>query len=231
MSVLEKVIRVVAPPLCISCGTEGSALCLACSAASVIPFGGRCWNCGALSPACRTCQQCRYLRGPRCVWVATDYAGVPQELVKVYKFGHQRAAAHSLAGIMAEALEAYCDLDLLPGRNYLVVPVPTATSRVRQRGFDHAALLARTLAGRLGLEYSPVLRRTGQSRQVGAGRTQRLAQSPADYPLHLPQKVKGRNILLVDDVVTTGGTLIAATKSLRAGGAKHVDALVFAKKL
>jgi ComF family protein len=115
--------------------------------------------------------------------------------------------------------------------NYLVVPIPTATKRARERGFGHAELLAKRAAAKLKLEYRPVLRRLGQSRQLGASREARLKQLNSSFAAKNPRIVAGRKILLVDDVVTTGGTLIAATQALRAAGAAQVDALLFAKRL
>ena len=115
--------------------------------------------------------------------------------------------------------------------DYIVVPVPTATSRLRQRGFDHSALLAKSISRNLRLPYSAALGRLGQERQLGAPRSQRLAQPAGNYFIKRPAEITGRDVLLIDDVITTGGTIIECAKILRAAGARHVDALVFAKKL
>jgi ComF family protein len=111
----------------------------------------------------------------------------------------------------------------------VVTHVPTATSRVRRRGYDQAELLARQLAQDLKLPYASLLIRDGQSRQVGATRQARLAQLTHAFriPKHFPQNV---SILLVDDVVTTGATIETAARILRAAGAKSVSAAVFAQK-
>ena len=111
------------------------------------------------------------------------------------------------------------------------MPLPTATSRVRQRGFGHSELLAKTIAANLKLEYSSGLRRLGQSRQLGARREDRLIQLANSFAVKNPKRVAGRKILLVDDVLTTGGSLISAAKTLKAAGTQQVTALVFAKRL
>ena len=132
---------------------------------------------------------------------------------------------------MAETLLGFVDKEVFVRAEYLVIPIPTATSRTRNRSFDHSGLLARKVASKLNLKYFPALGRVGQSRQVGAKRTVRLTQAEDKYYVRFPSMVKGSRILLIDDVVTTGATLRAATKALRSAGARRVDALVFAKRL
>jgi ComF family protein len=160
--------------------------------------------------------------------VGANYESAASELVKNYKFKQLRPAADSMAAIMERAFKRFCGLQAV---DYLVVPVPTASSRIRHRGFDHADYLATKIAKRLRLKKLSALARIGQKRQVGAERSIRLAQLSGQYVARYPELIKGRNILLIDDVVTTGATLRAAAKALRAGGAARVDALVVAKRL
>ncbi|MBA3757244.1 ComF family protein [Candidatus Saccharibacteria bacterium] len=132
---------------------------------------------------------------------------------------------------MAETFLSYSGDEEIKNTNYSVVPIPTATSRMRQRSFGHAELLAGHLSKILKIESCCALGRLGQQRQVGSRREARRAQAGGSYYLRRPNLVKGRSVLLIDDVVTTGATLAAATQMLRQSGAKHVDALVFAKSL
>lgn len=231
MSLMEAVIGWVAPPQCVACGREGSALCVACATSEIVPYGQQCWLCNRSSVNGRTCPKCRAGGSPRFVWITTNYGGAAQDLVKIYKFGHQRVASRVLSHLMVGTLYDFNNQTELDKLNYLVVPVPTATSRVRQRSFDHSALLARAVARQLGTEFANGLGRFGQSRQLGAKRPDRLKQPEGKYFLRQPQVIRGRNILLIDDVVTTGATIKAVTKVLRQAGTKRVDALIFAKKL
>lgn len=225
MSVLEKVIGLLAPPDCIVCGDEGSLLCRRCSADSIKPFGERCWRCNSLSAGSKTCAKCRTFGPLGHVWISTNYESTAQNLVRKYKFGHSRSAAEPLALMMSKNLSSTAQ-----STEMLVVHVPTATSRIRERGFDHSQLLAKTIAANLRLEYSNSLRRLDQTRQLGSKREDRLTQLSNSFDVK-NNIVIGRNILLIDDVLTTGGTLIAAAKVLTTSGAKQVNALVFAKRL
>jgi competence protein ComFC len=231
MSLLEAAIGWLAPPQCVGCGSEGYSICQTCSTSGIVPFGERCWRCSALSPKCRTCQKCRLPGSPSYVWINTDYDGLARQLVSLYKFGHQRAAAEPIARLMVNTLLSFSSIDEIKARNYLVVPVPTATSRIRERGFGHSELLARKVALKLNADQSNALRRLGQTRQLGSKRQNRLTQLEGSFAIKNRQTVYGRNILLVDDVITTGGTMLETTKELRAAGARQVDALLFAKRL
>ena len=227
MSLFETVISLIAPPECIGCGLEGSSLCDRCSGSRITPYGRRCWGCGALSQDGRSCRLCRRTGSPAYVWVTTNHQGLARELLHSFKFEQNRAAAGSIYRLM---LETY----LNSGKtrpDYLIMPVPTATSRVRERGFDHSALLAKKISMSLRLEYLSILGRLGQTRQVGSKRSDRLSQMADNFWVKSPQLVAGRQILLIDDVVTTGATINVASKALRQAGASRVDALIFAKRL
>lgn len=151
-----------------------------------------------------------------------QYCDVPKELVHKLKFERARAAAATLASLMSEK---WGDVST----DTLIVHVPTATSRRRQRGYDQAELLAKELKRLTGAKRASLLCRLGQQRQVGHTRKQRLEQLSNAFYILNPKEVIGRDVLLVDDVLTTGATLEAAANVLRRAGARHVDAIVFAQ--
>lgn len=230
INLLEAAIGWVAPPQCISCGIEGTALCPGCSAAEIIAYGERCWACGAVSEGGRTCPKCRN-SSPRFVWISTNYEDAAKKLIHVYKFSGLRAGAKSLANVMSQTLYDFLTEAEIAKLDYWIVSIPTASSRRRNRGFGHAELLAREISHMTGLKSINALGRLGQKRQVGARRDIRLKQAKGKYYVRFAYLIKDRNILLIDDVVTTGATLRAATKALRQAGAKRIDALIFAKRL
>jgi ComF family protein len=145
---------------------------------------------------------------------------VAKDLVHRLKFERARAAAKIMADRVAVTLSADADL--------LISHLPTANSRVRQRGYDQAQLIAKRLGKRTGLPYSVLLARQDFSRQLGQTRQMRFKQMQTAFRPVRAGEVEGRRILLVDDVLTTGASLEAAARALRVAGAKRVSAAVFA---
>jgi predicted amidophosphoribosyltransferase len=107
----------------------------------------------------------------------------------------------------------------------VVTWAPTATSRRRRRGYDQAELLARAVAAHVGRPCRPLLRRLDRAGpQTGRPRAERLARAPT----FVARRRLGGNVLLVDDVVTTGATLHAGATALLVGGASRVQAIAAA---
>lgn len=191
-------------------------LCSVCQAdlPTIVP---RCYRCQRSDDNWRTCKGCRSSSALFSVRPATVYDGLAKEAVRKLKYERLRAASETIAMRLAE-------LPYEPDE--LLVHVPTATSRVRQRGYDQAGLVARALARRTGLARATLLSRLGQQRQVGKTRQQRKSQMRELFVLTgSPANTK---IVLVDDVITTGATLEACAAVLKAAGAKRVRAVVFA---
>jgi ComF family protein len=217
---IDKLLSHIAPHDCINCSAEGALLCADCIQL-LMPVPAACYRCRRISDTAKTCQTCRTHSDLYAVKVATRYEGLAKELVWHLKFQGAQAAAREIA----EQLE--CFVPQLQG--FVIVPVATATSRIRQRGYDQATLIARELAARTGLPYAAVLRRSGQHHQLGSGRKQRLSQLQDAYRVVQPSAIKDQHVILIDDVLTTGATLEAAAKVIKAAGAKRVSGLVFAR--
>lgn len=218
MNLFDLLISKIAPYDCLACGAEGRLLCADC--ASGLPaVPERCYSCQTPSPGWRTCPSCQPDSLLREVRTATVYDGHAKDLIWKLKLGGARAAGR----IMAERLVPLTGLS-----DAIIVPVPTATRRVRQRGYDQAKLLASELSRLTGLANHDCLARQGQSHQHGLSRHQRLGRLAGSFRVVKPQLVEGRNVILVDDVVTTGATLEAAAEALTACGAAWIAATAFA---
>jgi len=146
------------------------------------------------------------------------YAGAGRELVARMKYRNARASVAFLARGMAAAVPATSRVDI-------VTWAPTTPSRARARGFDQARLLARAVARDLGLPCRPLLRRRDGPAQTGRDAAARHA-GPSFAARTL---LGGRRVLLVDDVVTTGATVGAASRALKEAGAGAVHVVVAAR--
>lgn len=221
ISPLESLIALVTPLECVICQNEDSMLCLSCMDAQLEKQESRCYLCNKITKQHKVCQACQSRSALRRVWWVGGYDAILKTLIKEMKFHRKRAYAREFGTILASVLP-YLPADTL------VVPVPTASTRIRQRGFDQAVLLARQVSVAKNLRYTSLLRRLNQKDQIGKSRIERYKQmqkSFSSYHSLLP----GASVLLVDDVVTTGATLEAAARTLRQHGARHVDAAVIAR--
>ncbi len=221
MPLLDKIISVIAPFDCLACGNEGDLLCELCLPKAVIVKRPTCYRCNRLSDGGRTCVSCRSSSQLAGVSVASHYDGAIKQLVYALKYERARSAAQLAAALLTPLLNQ-ADFDL-------VVGVPSAGSRYRQRGYNQAALIAKQVAAQLAIPYSEALMRTKDIRQVGTARAQRLAQVKGIFVVSQPEMVFGSRILLVDDVVTTGATMAECAKVLKDAGVKRVWGAAVAK--
>jgi len=223
MSIMEVLVQIIAPFTCVGCGAEEDRkLCAACTE-SLILIPSRCYRCGQATNNYQTCASCRERTPLQGLTVSVAYHGYAKQLVHCMKYERAQSVAKEIAVRMNQSVTDMPE-------DVLFVPVPTATSRVRPRGYDHAALLAKWIARARGSSYAPLLRRHGQTRQVGATRLQRSKQLEDAFRTVHSNALRGRHVVLIDDVLTTGSTLEHAARAVRRAGAAYVEALVFAQK-
>lgn len=182
----------------------------------------RCYRCQRLTTEYAVCRSCRSSSALYRVWVGTTYEGVAKQLLWRYKFQRARAAAYPIAQTLHDRLP------FLPLATVISF-VPTATSRLRLRGYDQAELVAVELARLRHLPCRRLVTRISQARQVGASRKQRQQHMRQAFLVAKPALCRDAHVVVVDDVVTTGATLEAVAKALRNAGAARVDGAVFAQ--
>ncbi len=224
--------RLVYPPHCVVCGRptqedEDRYLCRDCIGTIRFVNGPTCRKCGhELGPytaAGTRCANCRNmpLRFDRAV-AAAHHAGAARHMVLAFKFAAQKYHAFPLSKLLAACLN---DTDI-PEKAQLIVPVPLHRSRLRSRGFDQSELLARELGDRLGLPVSTkILRRIVNTppQTRATSRAGRRANVKGAFRVRrFAALIRGKSLLLVDDVLTTGATTSECAGVLKRAGAKRV---------
>jgi ComF family protein len=222
ISPIERFINALTREECLICNLEEGPICRTCFDEVAEDIDSRCYKCNKITKQNRVCSSCRSRL--RRVWWAGIYDGELKEVITKMKLGRKRTVARQVGSYFSDLLP-YFDADTL------IVPVPTAQTRVRRRGFDHAVVLAQHLADTKGLAYQSVLTRTNNADQIGKRRTERIQQMKNSFVIKRNANIEGRSVVLIDDVLTTGATLEAAATLLRKHGAKHVDAVVIARHL
>lgn len=224
ISPLEHTIAALTPLECRICNAERNMLCLQCMPQLLSTEVSRCYLCNKLTSQHKVCRSCASKSALRRVWWLGEYKELLKELIFQMKYHRKRAFAREF-GTHMDSLLPYLPEDTV------VVPAPTASKRIRVRGYDQAVILAAQFAHRRGFVFRPVLARSSQADQIGKTRSERFRQMQSSFNLQDPDAIKGANILLLDDVLTTGATLEAAARLFRKSGAKHVDAAVIARHL
>ncbi len=158
---------------------------------------------------------------------ATRYGDLVREAIHALKFRGRRAMAVPLGDLLAETAARE-----LAGRPVdVLVPVPLHRRRVRERGFNQAELLARRVGAARGIPVASraMIRRAATTPQTELTAAERLANVRAAFAVARPGEVRGRHVLLIDDLVTTGATAGACARCLADSGAASVGLLTVAR--
>ena len=172
---------------------------------------------GCREPGFELCRRCQFAlaASPPVVTAsgviaATEFVGLPKELIIGLKFRNRRRIVSYLADQLSRRID--------PTQIDVITWAPTSQRRANHRGYDQAELLARALAARWRKPCRRMLFRHHGPAQTGRNRADRMhGPSFASRPIRNPPRV-----LVIDDVVTTGTTLLAAREALLAAGARSV---------
>lgn len=229
-------IRALYPPQCLTCDTlveDEGALCPQCWPQVPFIFGLCCDACGVPLPGEDTgqpvqCDECLTLARPwdqgRAVMVYGDKA---RQILLGLKYYDRLDYAQPAGAWLARAAAPMLRPDML------VTPVPLHWLRLLKRRYNQAAILSQSLAKHTGLEHCPdlLIRRRYTGTQDGRGREGRFSNVENAFAPHPRQArhIRDRHILLVDDVMTVGATLSAASDALLGAGAASVRVLALAR--
>lgn len=190
------------------------------------PFCGKVQETRGICPACRKAlpwtegdQGLKTLPGGTVCAAPLWYEGLAREGLLRFKFQGAAAAAEPLGELIAQ-----CAAERFSGAFDVVTWVPVSRRRLRKRGYDQAQLLAESACRVWGVRPERLLRKTlDNPAQSGLSEAAaRRANVLGVYEAADPEKLRGRRVLLVDDICTTGATLAECARTLRAAGAEQV---------
>lgn len=212
------------PKRCIDCGKQGEWLCQSCSDLLFYRASQDCLVCGKPNQGgvkCPSCSQEAHTRRVLCAFSYRQKGAV--KLVKLFKYDFVKSTDKILCSLLIDFL---CRQDDLP-KDLLVLPVPLHAKRRRWRGYNQSAILAEAVAKNFGWQHDDktLLRHRPTKPQAKMETGARCSNVDGCFSLKPGEDLRGKRILLVDDVITTGATIEACAVVLKRAGAKSVDAL------
>jgi ComF family protein len=216
------------PQYCLGCGKEGEVLCRDCISAFYPLISPICPKCGKPQPGGILCSKCvnwrNYIDGIRSPF---KFEGVLRDAIHQFKYKNIRC----LAGPLSKLLFNYFQDN--PILAEVIIPVPLHSRRLRERGYNQSALLATELSKVCGLpdDHDCLRRHIYLIPQVQTHSLDERRRNVDRAFVCLSSKLKYKNILLLDDVSTSGSTLDACAQALKTAGASSVWGLTLAREI
>ncbi len=236
---LNDISKVLSPPQCLGCAEilhpeSGQIFCPACSDQIKFIEGGICPICGTTypnSPAeshlCGDCLENKtYFSYARAIF---SYESFILNAIHQFKYKRDLSIGEMLASFMADF--SFPDIDFTDYS--LIIPVPLHIKRLRKRGFNQSLVLARAVEHKrqIPVNFSVLKRHKFTLTQTGSNRNERKENIKGAFEVTNKKKIDGKNIILIDDVYTTGATINECAKTLIKAGAQKVAVLTLARVL
>lgn len=204
------------PYACRGCGRIGKVFCDCCKNNIIFNYTNYCLYCKR-QIVHSICDHCPCYSPTFMIGWRDDIIG---HLVHDYKYNSNRALSKSLAQILDACLPYFAD-------DVVIVPLPTISKHIRERGFDHTFVLAKKFARIRRFKVQKLLIRNKNHVQVGSNELTRRLQAAEAYCL-VGRIDREKTYMLLDDVWTTGSSMTEATKMLQRAGALKVVSVVLA---
>lgn len=237
---IEKVLDLIWPRSCEVCGRPadrpGRHLCSDClNRIPFVPLDGCCRICGRAVEGlegdylCEDCSHPSTRPAFDCSSSAIRFEAEARKMLLDYKFNRHLWMKEDFVDWMEAACRARFDLAAVD----VVLPMPLTTCHRIDRGYNQSAYLARSLAKRFDRLYlSNAVKRTGSpGRQAGLDEAARRENVRGTFAVRRPQALRGRTVLVVDDVMTTGATLSEFAKTLKECGSWRIWCITLARSI
>ena len=216
---IDALLSAIAPHSCYGCGEVGLILCDHCTNDIKDEPYLRCIFCLRLTSQGALCALCAERHDLLSAWCVAERRSTLRTALDAYKFERVQAASEIFARLLDESVP-------LLEADVVVTSIPTVPAHIRERGYDHAGLIAKKFAKLRGLTYRPLLDRTDTHTQHFSTRRERVAHAERAFQA----RSCAERVLLVDDIVTTGATIQAAARVLTRAGAQEVCVGIIARQ-
>lgn len=227
-------LEILFPPICVNCqkylkylnSSENNFLCNNC-------FNSINLNSSLFCPVCklRLAENKKICGHSKYFLAAAGNYNDPlfRNLIHYFKYESFENLAPLLIKIIFKYLDNFIENEKF--KNFIVIPIPLHHKREKQRGFNQSKILADEIAKKFNIEIFESLKRVKNNKPQAKLKNvgQREENMRNSFGIINPETIKDKNILLVDDVFTSGSTMNEAVKILKENGAKRIIALVLAK--
>ncbi len=219
------------PKRCVGCRKMGDYVCSGCFAKLNFTVTPICAVCSHPAVSGLTHPLCRRKYTIDGVFSSLVYQGVTKRLLAKYKFSPYLSSLTPFLGeLFYDGLIQQEVFYQLLQKNIIIIPIPLHKTRFRQRGYNQSTLLAKEIGKKLGFPVLELLQRIKLMKtQVGLNQKERRENIRGVFSfIGEEERIGGRTIFLVDDILTSGATLSEAAKVLKKKGAKNVYGLTLA---
>jgi ComF family protein len=216
------------PARCVGCGRWGNFLCKSCSETSLRIIPPICIKCGRPELNGKLCPTCwdwnNKIDGIRSVF---RFDGAIQQAIYEFKYHHLKAIAVDIAEILAAYLKEY------PLIGNVLVPVPLHNNRLRQRGYNQSVLITKRLNKVINLPYviDSLIRIKDSLPQARTSSLEIRRKNVSNAFTCIDNRLRNKQVILIDDVSTSGATLEACAVAIKKAGALSVWGLTIAKEI
>ncbi len=227
---MENLLNILFPPTCMFCSAVGKVFCLECLQKCTLIYSTECIICGEPTLFGQTHYHCSSLYTPKSTFSLFEYEHYTRECIRRAKYSTKEFMALKELTIYGITQAQQLGYKLSP--KTLLIPIPLNKFRQKDRGFNQAEIIAKQFSRRFGVRMTTkVLRRTKNTkRQVSKTRFERFANVADAFEVYPKIYIAGKTLVLVDDVLTTGATLLEATKTLYKAGAGEVHCVTLSKR-
>jgi len=224
---MEKALNILFPPKCFGCGANSGYFCHQCMLECKVARHFYCVVCDKPSVVGETHECCKKPGTPVSIFSPFEYKGLVRKCIMRAKYRSRLFAPLKTISREAADIASKCGLTY---ENYIVISIPLSGKRAKERGFNQAEFIARAVADRFSITYQDSFLVRNKETKAQHKKTREERFKNLENAFIVKKDLQGQKILVVDDICTTGATLLEAARALHQAGAKEIKCFTLAKE-